>query len=208
MIRILCPSCNARYRIDPSKLAGRSQARAKCPKCGESIDIEAASADAAPPAEGAHPPPTEERERNDVEARVARRDPPPSTARVKSLRSDEAMDSGTVVGMEAASHLTLPTDKKYSLAVLHGKASGRIFELTAARTTIGRSDADVVLDDVECSREHAIIEVLGSEARIRDMGSTNGTFIDGNQIDKATLENHTEFRIGEHVLMFIVTDRE
>jgi len=38
--------------------------------------------------------------------------------------------------------------------------------------------------------------------------STNGTFVNGEQIDSAELQNHSEFRIGEHVLMLIVTDRE
>ena len=60
----------------------------------------------------------------------------------------------------------------------------------------------------ESSRQHAALEVLGSRVVVSDMKSTNGTFVNGEQIDSAELQNHSEFRIGEHVLMLIVTDRE
>ena len=104
--------------------------------------------------------------------------------------------------------MDLPPDKKYSLAVLQGKASGQIFAITKVRTVIGRADCDVILDDPESSRQHAALEVLGSRVVVSDMKSTNGTFVNGEQIDSAELQNHSEFRIGEHVLMLIVTDRE
>ena len=42
----------------------------------------------------------------------------------------------------------------------------------------------------------------------RDLGSTNGTFVGGKRIDEDELENHSEFRVGEHVLMLIITSLE
>ena len=104
--------------------------------------------------------------------------------------------------------LELPADQKYSLAVLKGKASGEIFPISKLLMTLGRAECDIVLDDPKCSREHAVIEVLGSRVVIRDLGSTNGTFVDGKRIDEDELENHTEFRVGEHVLMLIITSLE
>ena len=131
-----------------------------------------------------------------------------TTARVRKLRSDEALGEATMTGARVAEVLDLPDDKKYSVAVLQGKASGQIFEIHTVRTTVGRSDADIVIDDPECSRQHAVLEILGASVVIRDMSSTNGTFVDGERIEQAELENHREFRIGEHVFMLIVTDRE
>ena len=58
-----------------------------------------------------------------------------------------------------------------------------------ARVTIGRSGCDVVLDDTELSRQHALIAINGRSARLEDLGSTNG-------------------RIGVHELLFVMTDRE
>ena len=104
--------------------------------------------------------------------------------------------------------MALPADKKYSLAVLQGKASGQILSISKVRTVIGRADCDVILDDPESFRQHAALEVLGSRVVVSDLKSTNGTFVNGEQIDSAELQNHSEFRIGEHVLMLTVTDRE
>ena len=80
--------------------------------------------------------------------------------------------------------------------------------MTKTRTTIGRSGSDVDLDDPEASRQHAALEIIGETAILRDLGSTNGTFIDIDRIDQHQLNNQMEFRIGSHVLMFIVTDVE
>ena len=104
--------------------------------------------------------------------------------------------------------LQLPKDKRFSLAVIQGAATGQIFPITKTRTVIGRSGADINLDDPEASRQHAALEIVGDVAILRDLGSTNGTWIDLDRIEQHQLANQQEFRIGSHVLMFIVTDVE
>lgn len=169
---------------------------AKCKKCGGSIEIGAAEAEpATTPSLGNGPAPPARREQD-------------TTARVRRLRSDENVAEETITGHRVAEVLDLPPDKKYSLAVLQGKASGQIFQIQKVKTVLGRADSDIVLDDPECSRQHATLEVLGSRVVVTDLNSTNGTFVQGERIENAELENHNEFRIGEHVLMLIVTDRE
>jgi predicted Zn finger-like uncharacterized protein len=202
MIRVACPNCQTRYRFDESQLGGKSRVTAKCKKCGGTIEIGAAETSSDATAASASVPAGALGEEAD---RTSSQD---TTARVRKLRSDEAIGEATVTGQRVAEVLELPDDKKYSLAVLQGKASGQIFEIHSVRTTIGRADADIVLDDPECSRQHAVLEILGARVVIRDMKSTNGTFVEGERIDQAELENHKEFRIGEHVLMLIVTERE
>ncbi len=187
MIRVVCPSCNAKYRLDEARMGGKPSVRAKCQKCGESIEISGATTPEAA-----------------AEAAPAKRKP---TARVQRMRAD--IDDRTLNPAQApAEMLELPADRKYSLAVLQGKASGEIFPISKPRVILGRADCDIVLDDPECSREHAVVEVLGSRVVIRDLGSTNGTFVGGKRIDEDELENHTEFRVGEHVLMLIITSLE
>ena len=195
MIRVACPACHTKYRFDESQLGGKPRVTAKCKKCGGSIEIGAAEAEpAALPTVGAGAP-----------AGARERD---TTARVRRLRSDENLGEVTITGHRVAEVLDLPQDKKYSLAVLQGKASGQIFQIQKAKTVLGRADSDIVLDDPEASRQHATLEVLGSRVVVTDLSSTNGTFVQGERIENAELENHNEFRIGEHVLMLIVTDRE
>ncbi len=191
MIRVVCPSCNAKYRLDEARMGGKASVRAKCQKCGESIEISGATTPEAA-----------------AEAAPAKRKPTArATARVQRMRAD--IDDRTLNPAQApAEMLELPADRKYSLAVLQGKASGEIVPVSKPRMTLGRADCDIVLDDPECSREHAVVEVLGSRVVIRDLGSTNGTFVGGKRIDEEELENHTEFRVGEHVLMLIITSLE
>jgi len=104
--------------------------------------------------------------------------------------------------------LQLPKDRRFSLAVIQGAATGQIFQITKTRTVIGRSGADVNLDDPESSRQHAALEIVGDVAILRDLDSTNGTWIELDRIEQHQLNNQQEFRIGSHVLMFIVTEVE
>jgi predicted Zn finger-like uncharacterized protein len=203
---IVCPSCQARYKFDESKLGNRPRARTKCAKCGGAIDIEnpLLSAMTLPP--GTMTPP---------KAPPAPVTPPPrkadpSTDRSPALGDKAEAGSGTITGrdLHKMGLVELPKDKRFSLAVIQGAATGQIFQINKTRTTMGRSGADINLDDPEASRQHAMLEVLGDHAILRDLGSTNGTFVDLQRIEQQVLNNHNEFRIGSHVLMFIVTDVE
>jgi predicted Zn finger-like uncharacterized protein len=196
MIRVACPTCQTKYRFDESQLGGKPRVTAKCKKCGGAIEIGAAEAEPATlPSVGEEPASAPARERD-------------TTARVRRLRSDESLGEETITGHRVAEVFDLPQDKRYSLAVLQGKASGQIFQIHKVKTVLGRADSDIVLDDPECSRQHATLEILGSRVVVTDLNSTNGTFVQGERIQNRELENHNEFRIGEHVLMLIVTDRE
>jgi pSer/pThr/pTyr-binding forkhead associated (FHA) protein len=105
-------------------------------------------------------------------------------------------------------HLELAAGKRYSLAVLQGAATGQIFPIGKPRVVLGRAGADINLDDAEASRQHAALEILGDHAIVRDLGSTNGTFVDAQRVQQHVITNQGEFRIGSHVLMLIVTDIE
>jgi predicted Zn finger-like uncharacterized protein len=190
---IVCPSCQAKYKFDESKLGERPRAKTRCAKCGSSIDIEnpLLAAMTLPPGTMAS-----------VSA------PGPAAARApaaKSKGADDAATTGRDIGKQI---VELPKDKRFSLAVIQGPATGHIFPITKTRTTIGRSGADVNIDDAEASRQHASLEVLGDHAILRDLGSTNGTYVEADKIEQQVLNNQMEFRIGSHVLMFIVTDVE
>ena len=97
-------------------------------------------------------------------------------------------------------------DKKLSIAVLEGPDSGHIFKIEKPSILIGRSDSDFVLNDSESSRQHALLEVRGDNITLKDLGSTNGTFVDGSKISELDIENQSEFRIGSSTLMLIVTE--
>lgn len=75
-------------------------------------------------------------------------------------------------------------------AVLRGVSGGHFGKIIPirARLTIGRgSDCDLVLDEPEMSRRHAMIENSGDGLYLRDLGSANGTFVNGVQVKNAVL---------------------
>jgi predicted Zn finger-like uncharacterized protein len=197
---VVCPSCQSRYRFDEGKLGDRRRAKTRCTKCGAAIEIENPLAGAAtlpPGAEAAAPEPPRQQ---------------PDDLRTRETRAPEPGESGadTMAGVDArrVGMLQLPKDKRYSLAVIQGPATGQIFPVNKTRMVIGRSGADINLDDPEASRQHAALEIIGDIALLRDLESTNGTWIELERIEQQQLSNQQEFRIGSHVLMFIVTDVE
>ena len=104
--------------------------------------------------------------------------------------------------------LSLPLSRRLSLAILQGKDSGRIFPVDKPLVVLGRADSDIVINDPEISRQHASIEVHGAKVVLKDLGSTNGTFINDVKITQAEIENRAEFRVGGTVLMLIMTQAE
>jgi DNA-directed RNA polymerase subunit RPC12/RpoP len=102
--------------------------------------------------------------------------------------------------------LSMPDDRRLSLAVLQGKDSGRIFLVDKTRMILGRGDADIVLNDTEVSRQHAAIEVHGARVVLKDLGSTNGIFVNDVKVSQSEIDNRAEFRLGGTRLMLIVTD--
>jgi pSer/pThr/pTyr-binding forkhead associated (FHA) protein len=101
----------------------------------------------------------------------------------------------------------LPPSKRYSLAVILGANAGQIFPVTRPRVVLGRGvNCDIQLQDSEVSRRHAMLEIKGDTATITDLGSTNGTFVDGIRVSTRPIEAHQEFCLGTTTLMFIVTE--
>jgi predicted Zn finger-like uncharacterized protein len=194
---IVCPNCQARYKFDESKLGDRPRAKTKCGKCGGTIEIENPQVGAftLPPGQMPATPATAES---------------PRTAKRKVIGAEVEVGSSTITGrdLHKMGMMELPKDKRYSLAVIQGAATGNIFPITKTRTTIGRSGNDIDLDDPESSRQHAVVEIYGERAVLRDLGSTNGTFIEIERIEHSELGNQQEFRIGSHVLMLIITEVE
>jgi predicted Zn finger-like uncharacterized protein len=195
---IVCNNCQAKYKFDETKLGDRPRAKTKCAKCGSMIEIEN------PLLGNVTLPPGSLEPSVPVEPPAAPM--PPTTVKGRSAEGD--VGSGTITGrdMHRMGLLELPKDKRFSLAIIQGEATGQIFAITKSRTTIGRSGNDVNLEDPESSRQHAVIEIYGERAILRDLGSTNGTYIDMEKVDHAEISNQMEFRIGSHVLMFIITE--
>ncbi len=89
------------------------------------------------------------------------------------------------------------------LRIEQGDGQGRELELTRP-LVIGRSSScDLVLNDESCSRTHARIAPDGARARVEDLGSTNGTLVNGERVTVAVVEDGDRVMIGGTVLRYV-----
>jgi len=91
-----------------------------------------------------------------------------------------------------------------SIRVIQGPDKGRTFELRAGDNVVGRENgATITLNDQTASRAHACIKVDNGRSLLNDMGSANGTFLNGVKIGQATgLKRGDQVRCGSTLLVF------
>jgi pSer/pThr/pTyr-binding forkhead associated (FHA) protein len=76
--------------------------------------------------------------------------------------------------------------------------------LTKERTTIGRKPHnDIQIDNLAVSGEHAVIVTILNDSFLEDLGSTNGTLVNGNPVKKHFLQNNDVVELGKYKLKFI-----
>ena len=113
----------------------------------------------------------------------------------------------TVPDIMAASRPVRPT-----LAIVKGPQIGETFELNADQITLGRDPSNsVFLNDMTVSRHHASLDltnVASGYATIKDLGSLNGTWVDGAIVSEATLKDGSTIQIGTFRMVFHTNARK
>ncbi len=179
---IKCPECEAKYKYSEEKFEGAKTKKVRCSKCKNTFQI-------------VNPDYEEETDES-------------SGASVSSTQKIE-MNDKNISPSEAARRdvLMLPPNKKLSLAVIEGSDSGEIFNIEKPSSTIGRAETDFVINDQDVSRQHALVEIRGNKYVIKDLDSTNGTYVDDKEIKEEEISNQTEIRVGTTTLIFIESDK-
>ncbi len=96
-----------------------------------------------------------------------------------------------------------------TLVVIEGPGAGNEFPVGGPRTVIGRAtDADLVLPDEAISQEHLAIEFVAGRFRAVDLGSTNGTSLNGETIRSEPIEHGDRIALGGHVLQIVLEKRD
>lgn len=193
---IECTNCHSKYQYDEDRFERKLSKKIKCAKCQQIFEIfnpapdsKATAPSAAPEAGDQTFHRKEDRLKQQAQEAAAEPEvPSPST------------------GKRAAA-LQMPTGRRLSLAIIDGPDAGNVFRIEKPRVTIGRTGADLTLNDTEASRLHAAVEVRETEYTLLDLGSTNGTLVEGQKIGEPfELQNHAEFVVGVSTLMLIVTE--
>lgn len=92
-----------------------------------------------------------------------------------------------------------PIDRPILLR-LDGVQAGEVLSLGVLPATIGRHPScQIVVDDAGVSRQHATISAVGDQLYLEDLGSRNGTFIEGTRIERSELSDGCLVQIGLHV---------
>lgn len=176
---IRCPQCQKNYKYDKEKFNRKENKKVKCPACSSVFTIQNPD--------------------YKTDIRKAYSDDFTTTTNHKNSTVNDIRKSFVEEFLK---------NKRVSFAFLNGPHSGQIFKMTKEIATIGRIDTDIIIEDPECSRVHAELSILQEGIILKDLGSTNGTFVDGIKITTRRLENHDEFSIGSTNIMLIVSDKD
>jgi ribosomal protein L40E len=95
------------------------------------------------------------------------------------------------------------------VVVRRGPNAGSRFLLDRESTTVGRHpDSDIFLDDITVSRRHAVIRRDRGTYEVSDAGSLNGTYVNHERVETATLRHLDELQVGRFVLILVLGGAE
>jgi predicted Zn finger-like uncharacterized protein len=172
-MRARCPHCAAQIELDDSRNSTRRMAQVKCWMCAQSSVV-----DLTPP---------------DMNSSTIELSSVPDYDReLGTYRTSRAQGSPSAT-------LDLPEHKSIMISVIEGASQGTERGMTVPLMTIGRlrGGADIEIDDAKVSRLHCAIEVTNDSVLLRDLRSTNGTFLGERRIQSIRVDQSAEFRIGE-----------
>jgi predicted Zn finger-like uncharacterized protein len=192
---IECPNCRSKYQYDEERFERKPSKKIKCARCQQIFEIHN-------PAFAPKPAAPEVGEMTSA-SRPAR-----DVTRTRNTPMPEPEQTAeSPIPVVPVTELRLPQGRRLSLAILDGPDAGNVYRIEKPRVTIGRSGADLTLNDSEASRQHAAVEIRDTAYTLLDLGSTNGTTYEGQKLTApAELQDKTEFQVGVTTLMFIVTE--
>lgn len=185
---IKCPECQTMYQLAEEKITAL-QVKVKCKKCLTVFEIRQPSPKSIPLPQTQQ----EEEEAQDYHRTLVAFVPP----------AEQSDQHSTEIELSVAQKaLRIPPNWKLSLEIQEGMASLNTFEIKKPRILIGRSRADLILNDPEVSRRHCALEVYEDTIILRDLGSTNGTFLNERRIRTEKLKNNDRIQVGNTFLTF------
>lgn len=169
---VQCPDCRAQNRDGASF----------CARCGKTI-TPGGSLPSAAPAQVWQAPPV-----------VI----PPAAVPRNTIVREELKSPGTVLHSAAAVVPVLGW-----LMILRGRRRGRDFRIDKDVSVLGRDGTcDFVVEDETVSRQHVRFRIEGGKFVLFDLGSGNGTFVNGEQVQRTELEDGDVIKVGDSLILF------
>ncbi len=197
-MKVFCDNCMGENEIEDVQLEKMGY-RSACQICGHMIYVDAEAVQA-----------MSLRKRIQMKAREI-------TGKPDGEKSDEAQMTD-VLSSVAQSNLTTtiaadielpePQTTPAKLSVIEGPDSGMVITMESDRLVFGRRGADVNLNDRLVSRRHAAIEAGSGRYLLKDLGSTNGTFLNGQPAGMEFLKHGDEIQLGSTLIRFTIVGME
>jgi hypothetical protein len=132
---------------------------------------------------------------------------PPDAAPFPTPVSDDPLENAPT-RVERQDELSRPDSppavKEAHLAVIGGNDRGRQYPLEQADTSIGRGlENDVVLADISVSRKHTLVCFEAGRFVVRDLGSGNGTLVNGQRVHTHLLRDGDQIELGNTLIRFV-----
>ncbi|MEM1418741.1 MAG: GGDEF domain-containing protein [Myxococcota bacterium] len=121
------------------------------------------------------------------------------------MSDDETTNPNQTVVTVAGAPAKDAGDRSACLVVIYGDDLGRRIPLGRETLTLGRSSrAEVQLDQESVSRTHCSVGAEGPSYVVRDLGSTNGTYVNDELVERVALEDGDQLKVGRTILKFII----
>jgi two-component system, cell cycle response regulator len=97
-----------------------------------------------------------------------------------------------------------PHRQDAALVIIYGDELGKLYNLSSSSAVIGRSSqCEIQVDQTSISRNHSKIMSTGKTVLIRDLGSTNGTYVNDQPIEEFALRDGDLIKVGRTIFKFL-----
>ena len=179
-MKVICESCHTTYDLPEGK-----EGQMGCPYC-EHVN---------PPGLSGQDP---------VSGHVPQSDLPEeldhSKTMITPMEGEWGEDTSGVQKAVSGKKTSMPVNASLSLVILEGDQKGQRIPLTKSQFTIGRKQADLVLNDPEVSRHHCGLLIFNDLVVVRDLGSANGTLVNNRLVREGILKDGDTFQVGSTVM--------
>lgn len=118
------------------------------------------------------------------------------------------LTSGAVVVATTGGHHSTGSSRQGNLYFLvrSGPDAGKAVSLSRGTYTIGRGATDISIQDPELSRVHAVLSVNNNSLTLRNQGSANGVWVDGEQVEQTSVSTDSEIVLGSSGCTLVLSD--
>lgn len=195
-MKLFCDNCMGENEV-AEEILDKQGFRSECHVCGHMIFLDSETIEAI----------MLRKKQKRSESEIRKPADSPELDISKDQQEDSAIDDLTTT-LSAEMELPRTSTSPAEFIVVEGRDSGLVVSMDTDRLVFGRRGADINLNDRLISRRHAAIESGGGRYLLKDLGSTNGTFLNGYPANMEFLKHGDEIQMGSTLIRFRITGME